>query len=735
MHICNFLNKGIMHPFYLLLFVSIFSLVIASSPSDPYSVLGIPGSASQREIKQAYKRLAMEWHPDKNSSPEAGDKFMEINQAYEFNFAFGGFGGKSSSSFHAHRITLRMYTTSLLEKSYTQPFIIYAYSSYCQVCFMLEPVWKDAIKDLEALGYGIGTANYATDGGLFEKLRISHLPSIVVLVEGRVIHYRGSMNALNPKTIRVFARDAIPVTYLSKLNTYTALRRFLDQWEPTNKASVLMVASTEEPKLRYLLAAMKFSHFARFAYVNINNGHTDVNEMKRALGIQCSECEHIFIFKENPELGPVVRLTSDNRQLSTEEISELIHKNKFLQLPRLSSMGFFDDLCPVSSRSLRHFCIILPVFDTSDEKEYTKAMRKFVQTYSDQLSTERVHISSIFVNKQRQFMDEFKHVRSTYEENRSILVLWRFEYVKAKYLWLPNIWSTKPENMHKSFETLREHIYLLARGTLKMDHTARINHLTDEYIPNWFTQISRTIVRMAETVWFHITREEALPVISVVGTLFFIFVVGYWLNWLVSDSAKQKQFQQEKPQFGTEQKEWHPEDPKTQSTHRSSTSTGTTKASSCTAKQRIWREMEPMIHELRAETYFGLIRLLKPGCRSIIILVDPESKDILLSQFARYIHPLRNNKTFSFGFLMVNKNLAWFRSLLELTLPEDEENENAPSVAVGPLISRKRLKRKTPTKDQINLENVLNGFSGFLDRLLEGSSRRYYIPEWPDNLK
>lgn len=58
---------------------------------------------------------------------------------------------------------------------------------------------------------------------------------------------------------------------------------------------------------------------------------------------------------------------------------------------------------------------------------------------------------------------------------------------------------------------------------------------------------------------------------------------------------------------------------------------------------RIWREMEPMIHELRAETYFGLIRLLKPGCRSIVILLDTDSKEVLLPQFARHIYSLRKS--------------------------------------------------------------------------------------------
>lgn len=42
---------------------------------------------------------------------------------------------------------------------------------------------------------------------------------------------------------------------------------------------------------------------------------------------------------------------------------------------------------------------------------------------------------------------------------------------------------------------------------------------------------------------------------------------------------------------------------------------------------------------------------------------------------------------------------------------------------------------KTMLKKDVSVENVLNGFSSFLDRMLEGSVRRYYIPEWPDNLK
>ena len=50
---------------------------------NPYKVLGVPRNADERQIKVAYRKLAKDWHPDKNKSPEASEKFMKINQAYE----------------------------------------------------------------------------------------------------------------------------------------------------------------------------------------------------------------------------------------------------------------------------------------------------------------------------------------------------------------------------------------------------------------------------------------------------------------------------------------------------------------------------------------------------------------------------------------------------------------------------------------------------------------------------
>ncbi|MDD5376718.1 MAG: DnaJ domain-containing protein [Candidatus Gracilibacteria bacterium] len=79
------------------------------SKKDPYSVLGVSKSATQDEVKKAYRKLAMQYHPDKNKGDKkAEEKFKELGAAYEvlgdakkrkeydtFGSAGAGFGGSS----------------------------------------------------------------------------------------------------------------------------------------------------------------------------------------------------------------------------------------------------------------------------------------------------------------------------------------------------------------------------------------------------------------------------------------------------------------------------------------------------------------------------------------------------------------------------------------------------------------------------------------------------------------
>ncbi|XP_070561055.1 dnaJ homolog subfamily C member 16-like isoform X2 [Ptychodera flava] len=500
---------------------------------DPYKELGVDRSASTQDIKKAYKRLAKEWHPDKNKDPSAGERFMKINAAYEIlsdeqkkqdydhfgftdssdhrghhrhnpfqgfnfgnfrNFDFGdGFGFKFESSQRAgreqrHRINYNGYQSNILPISHRKPYLIFVTGDWCFSCKQAEGPWENIVKELEPLGVGIAVVNSDYERRLPDELGIGRIPAMVAVLKGRTYRFK-NMNSLGVKSTKDFLQGLFPTGLVNLLND-NSYQYFLNGWRD-NKPRALLFSTKSEVQLLFLLVALENKE--RVAFGMVPRSSLDTQNVRRKYNVVASE-PTLLIFREDTE-HPVHILEA--KEMKSGKLRDAVRSHYFLTLPRLSSQAVFEQLCPVAvSSHQKRFCVILITQDTTNHDEARSILRDFIKENS--YSADNVRFSYVYEGTQRAFVQALSKGQVLQNDwNLPLAVVWREKTFRVMYDWLPTGWSGKLENAEEDKKSLKTFLDQVMAGKKELPKKSDIKDLEDEN----YSILSHTLTQVTDRLW------------------------------------------------------------------------------------------------------------------------------------------------------------------------------------------------------------------------------------------
>ncbi|XP_012156595.1 dnaJ homolog subfamily C member 16 isoform X2 [Ceratitis capitata] len=760
------------------------AFVIASvDNTDPYKVLGVQKYASFQDIRRAYKHLAKIWHPDKSEHPEASKEFVKIKQAYELisdpdrrrmydqhgirnedahyfssrsdfyrsktsSDQFENFFGKQFnmdndiSFYHRISITTKNYEKHIVPKSETTPYMVIFYNDWCFLCIRLINSFKKLINALEPLGINFATVNAAYEPALLKKSGVSSIPSLVLVLDGHCYIYRGNIYTL--AKIKEFIRKKMPYATTQRINDDN-VDAFLGGWID-NRVRALIFEPRNQTRLQYLISAYAYRYRVAFGTVQLN---TSKSERIQNMYEVNSSLDTLLIFNEDSS-RPHATVSSAN--IPSKTLNDVIFSNQYLLLPRLSSQQVMEGVCPVEwSQPRKRLCVILITENNDSHNNARIAFRNIaLQT---EYSRERVRFAYIFKEKQKDFINSI--TRGSKDGQLSeIVIIWRRDHTHIRYEWIKglhlswdiSLYASNQDFINVTQKHLDNTIQRLLKTSESFAYETYVNNLFDEHaqtlISIWLSKLRYT----SEYFMDNLEKEHILAALSLLGTIIFMFAVGYAMVYFVRIEEENLK---EKGQLG---------------------------GNKGFLKQNR-NNPELKLHELRAEKYNGMVRLLKPGCRTIILVTDLKTRTKLIPEFHKAVWPYRKSKTLLFGHMLIEKGLLWYSELLRLSLCESKTLSINPRNCVGTVLAlnghrkyfcmyhakhpesirngkslvkmTKQLQRNTTDPEigtfvEINSddsdcepkilleENLLDGLSNWLDRLFEGTTQRYNINYWPD---
>ncbi|XP_068605523.1 dnaJ homolog subfamily C member 16 [Brachionichthys hirsutus] len=754
--------------------------VTHGSEMDLYKILGVTRSASQAEIKKVYKRLAKEWHPDKNQSPGAEAMFIKITKSYEIlssedkrnnydrygqtddtqpygsgryshhrhdsfyfdeSFFSFPFNGKSHRDFADSKYILHFnqYVSFVVPDSYKRPYLIKITSDWCFSCIHIEPVWKEVVQEMETLGIGIGVVDVGYERRLANHLGAHRTPSILGVINGKVtfFHY-----AVAKEHLKKFIEDLLPQRLVERVTDKNDLQ-FLNSWHKLNKPNVLLFDQVPAVPLLYKLTAFAYKDYLRFGYVD--QGILETSSLQKQFNVN-TYAPTLLVFKENIDTpADIIQAKGLKKQI----IDEFISNNKFLLVPRLVNQKLFDELCPVKQfHRRRKYCVLLI---TGEEETFSLGNHEFF-SFAATNSKDVLRYAYVYQRLQQPLCEVLMQNKDNAQAPTQVVMLERRNAAGKVFFKPVTAWNGSEENKRHLLEDL-EH---LQRDPAILIHDAMLPELNNEFasvfVIRWIYAIYDYISEVIDDI-LHNNWREMMPLLSLLFSALFI-LFGTVVVQAFSDSSNDKQTKPKtKPKNGSAE----------------------------TRQDRLPKKNFVEVTELTDITYMSNLVKLRPGHMNIVLVLTDASKNILLGKFAKEVYSFTGSLTLHYSFLNIDKHSQWMDTLLGhaqdatqthanecdggndkidytgyvlalnghkkylcLFKPvytgedlDSKSSEDEGGTTGGRLRStsrdeyRPRKSNRTRSIATLQMHHKLDRLGLWMERLMEGTLPRCYIPAWP----
>ncbi|KAH8741411.1 DNAj domainhypothetical protein transmembrane domain [Cryptosporidium ryanae] len=247
-----------------------------SELTNYYDVLGVSRKSSNAEIRKAFRRLSLRWHPDKNHGCEPCiEKFRHISKAYEilgdeekrkvYDSTRGGEIEIIPSA--AETLTVGNYEKLVLLQT-SNSWVIQVYTDQDELCQSFSPVWEESIEELNKY-YKFGRIHAKKENSLLKKLplNVKVFPAIFIITPGYPHEIYSKILDFSIDSFVDFLTDSFPQS-LKIITSEKSLYSWFNKKSTTHIPKVIVSSNKPIPSLLIRSTALKWSSVFDFAYVD-----------------------------------------------------------------------------------------------------------------------------------------------------------------------------------------------------------------------------------------------------------------------------------------------------------------------------------------------------------------------------------------------------------------------------------------------------------------------------------